>query len=157
MADAPGPLRFASPEDAATLAALLREFNAEYNSPTPPAAVLEERYRSHLAGDAFWAVLTGTPPHAFATVSLRPSVYHPGPVALIEDLYVRPAQRGHGIGAQIMTAIQERARADGCGALEVQVDEPDVDAMRFYERHGFALREPLTQDRALLMWLEYGT
>jgi ribosomal protein S18 acetylase RimI-like enzyme len=45
--------------------------------------------------------------------------------------------RWRGIGAQLMDALTEAARAVGIGAISLSV-EPDNYAMRLYQRHGFA-------------------
>ncbi len=54
------------------------------------------------------------------------------------------------------TRVQVRratpAGAEGWGAVEIQVDEPGIEAMRFHERHGFISRDPQTGDHALLWW-----
>ena len=148
-------VRRATADDAAELAHLLTAFNAEYDAAVAPLSVLEERYRTMLEGSDFLALLAGAPAVGFATVSLRPSIYHEGRVGLLEDLYVAPERRNEGIGAALvgeLVAIAERA---GWGQLEIQVDEPDVDAMRFYARHGFISRDDATGDRALLWWREF--
>ena len=36
--------------------------------------------------------------------------------------------------------------------MEINVDCPDVDARRFYERHGFSCVEPDTGEVALYYW-----
>ena len=46
------------------------------------------------------------------------------------------------------------ARDEGLSAIEINVDAPDVDAQRFYERHGFSGADPDTGDRAFYYSLE---
>ena len=66
-----------------------------------------------------------------------------------------PARRNEGIGAALLTRLVAIAREECWSQLEIQVDEPDVDAIRFYERHGFTMRDQTTGDRALLWWREF--
>jgi GNAT superfamily N-acetyltransferase len=147
-------VRRATPDDAVDLARLLTAFNAEYDADVAPLQVLEGRFRTMLSGPDFVALLAGTPAVGFVTVSLRPSVYHDGPVGLLEDLYVEPERRNEGVGAVLVAELAAIARDEGWGQLEVQVDEPDVEAMRFYARHGFTSRDEASGDRALLWWRE---
>lgn len=154
MGEAAVTVRRASGDDAPELARLLTAFNAEYDADVAPLDVLEVRFRTMLARPDFMALLAGTPAVGFATVSLRPSVYFEGRVALLEDLYVAPERRDERIGALLIQRLVAIARDEGWGQLEIQVDEPDVDAMRFYARHGFTSRDHATGDRALLWWQE---
>jgi GNAT superfamily N-acetyltransferase len=154
MRDADVTVRRATVDDAPELARLLTAFNAEYDADVAPLQVLEDRFRTMLGGPDFMALLAGTPAVGFATVSLRPSIYYDGRVALLEDLYVTPTRRNEGIGAALVTRLMAIAREEGWGQLEIQVDEPDVDAMRFYARHGFTMHDATTGDRALLWWRE---
>lgn len=68
---------------------------------------------------------------------MRPSPYYAGPVAMLDELYVAPGHRGQGIGTQLMAAVLAEIQKRGAGELQINVDEVDVDARRFYERHGF--------------------
>jgi ribosomal protein S18 acetylase RimI-like enzyme len=49
---------------------------------------------------------------------------------------VVPSSRGRGIGAELLTALLERARADGFAALSLSV-RADSPAVALYERFGF--------------------
>ncbi|MBA3347238.1 MAG: GNAT family N-acetyltransferase [Actinobacteria bacterium] len=53
---------------------------------------------------------------------------------------VVPSKRGHGIGDGLLTALVERARESGYGALSLSV-EPGNPARMLYERHGFEVVE----------------
>ena len=59
-----------------------------------------------------------------------------------------PRLRGQGIGSAVMERFLAICRSRGVDLIEINVDEGDVDAQRFYERHGFCLTEPDTGERA---------
>jgi len=65
----------------------------------------------------------------YSTFLCRPGLY-------LEDLFVRPAQRGHGIGLALLTALEQRAREAGCGRLEWSVLDWNETAIEFYRRFG---------------------
>lgn len=54
----------------------------------------------------------------------------------IEDLYVRPAHRGKGIGKALLTRVAENAVAEGCTRLQWDVLEWNTPAIGFYEQMG---------------------
>ena len=140
--------RLATADDADEVAQLLDDFNAEFDSPTPGAEVLAARLRELLEGDETFAIIAGSPAVAVALVTLRPNVWYSGKVALLDELYVVPHLRGHGIGSAVVRALLSIARARGVDLIEINVDEGDVDAQRFYERHGFSSTEPGSTERA---------
>lgn len=146
--------RLATPEDADELASLLHDFNTEFDTPSPGAATLAPRLRRLLGGDATFAILAGRPSVALALVTLRPNVWYEGPVALLDELYVVPDRRGHGIGSSVLALLFRTAAGRGVSAIEINVDEADVDAQRFYERHGFSGVDPDTAERAFYYSIE---
>lgn len=145
--DQPNP-RLATADDADEVARLLHDFNSEFDTPSPGAEVLAARLRVLLAGDETIAILAGTPAVAVALVTLRSNVWYAGQVALLDELYVVPRLRGRGIGSAIVDLLVSTSRARGVDLIEINVDESDVDAQRFYERHGFASTEPDSTERA---------
>lgn len=149
--------RVASAEDAAEVARLLHDFNVEFATPTPEVGVLARRLRTLLAGDDTFGVLAGDPAVAVALVTLRPNVWYPGPVALLDELYVAPELRSQGVGSQVLSLFVAEATRRQVSLLEVNVDEDDIDARRFYERHGFTGHEPSTGERALYYHRELTT
>jgi GNAT superfamily N-acetyltransferase len=56
----------------------------------------------------------------------------------IETLSVSSEARGSGIGARMIALIREEVVRGGYGGLQVTAIAQNVDALRFYEREGFA-------------------
>jgi GNAT superfamily N-acetyltransferase len=146
-----GTLRVAAVAETGVVAELLDAFNREYHTPTPGSSVLTGRLSRLLADGRVIAVLAGQPPIAVALLTLRPNVWHEGPVALLDELYVVPALRGQGIGSALLDRAEAVARQRGAEVLEINVDGQDVDARRFYERHGYTNTEP-GQDEPMLYY-----
>jgi GNAT superfamily N-acetyltransferase len=141
--------RLATVDDAGEVARLLHDFNTEFATPSPGPDVLAARLATLLAGDATLAILAGERPAvAVALVTFRPNVWYAGEVALLDELYVRPDLRGRGIGSAIVDLLLATARARGVGLVEINVDEGDVDAQRFYGRHGFSAVDLDSGERA---------
>ncbi|MBL0937918.1 MAG: GNAT family N-acetyltransferase [Gemmatimonadaceae bacterium] len=67
--------------------------------------------------------------HNFSTFLARPGIY-------LEDLFVRPEQRGRGIGKALLKHLAALAVARGCGRLEWSVLDWNVDAIGFYQSLG---------------------
>lgn len=146
--------RLADPADADDVARLLHEFNVEFDTETPGVAVLASRLRELLPGEEAFAILAGRPAVAVALVTLRPNVWYAGPVALLDELYVVPSLRGRRIGTTVMDLLTSTAKERSVARIEINVDEGDVDAQRFYERHGFAATEPGSKERAFYYFRE---
>ena len=146
--------RRATLEDAHDVARLLDDFNTEFDTPTPATDALTARLRTLLATDETFAIVTGTPPVAVALVTLRPNVWYEGPVALLDEMYVAPDRRGQGLGTAMIDLLLATCRARGVELVEINVDQGDVDARRFYERAGFSATEPTTGESALYYFQE---
>ena len=152
--DAAWDPRLASAADADEIARLLHDFNTEFDTPSPGAAVLAPRLRKLLTADETFAIVAGRPAVAVALVTLRPNVWYAGRVALLDEMYVVPDLRGRGIGSAVLDVMVATAAERGTDLIEINVDEPDVDAQRFYERHGFSGMDPGTGQRAFYYWRE---
>ncbi|MFN2465802.1 MAG: GNAT family N-acetyltransferase [Candidatus Dormibacteria bacterium] len=136
-----GP-RIATTAEAQEVALLLDRFNREFDTPSPGPAVLAARLTKLLSGPNVVALLVGDPAMAVALLTLRPNVWNEGLVALLDELYVVPSERGRGIGTVLLKAAEAVVRQRGCELLEINVDGEDTDARRFYERHGYVNHEP---------------
>ncbi len=154
--DAAAVVRVASAFDAADVAGLLDAFNREFATPTPGVDVLTARLEDLLTGEATIALLTGDPAHAVALLTLRPNVWYDGPVALLDELYVAPDQRGKLIGSALLTAAEELTRLRGGEVLEINVDGGDTDTRRFYERHGYTNTSPGQDEPMIFYYRELG-
>jgi putative acetyltransferase len=64
----------------------------------------------------------------------------------VEPVFVEPAQQGRGIGALLLRALEDAARAAGCDYLYLSAS---LNAVPFYARAGFAaVREELYPHRS---------
>ncbi|MBF0269224.1 MAG: GNAT family N-acetyltransferase [Alphaproteobacteria bacterium] len=63
------------------------------------------------------------------------------PVCWLEDMVVRADQRGQGLGSRLLAHAVSYARAQGFGRITLLTDRLNVEAQRFYARHGFNLSE----------------
>jgi GNAT superfamily N-acetyltransferase len=151
LVDAPRALtaRAATEGDARVVAEMLHDFNVEFDTPTPGVDVIAERLRPLLRAGSTIALLGAEPPAGVALVTLRASVWYDGPVALLDELYVRPEHRGGGIGTALIRHAFDLLRERGARLFEVNVDEGDAGARRFYERHGFTTTPAGQTDRML--------
>jgi GNAT superfamily N-acetyltransferase len=61
-------------------------------------------------------------------------------VAELEEMYVAPRWRCHGIGGQLVAAFLDWARAFGAHRVGVTAFASNERALAFYQRHGFAPR-----------------
>jgi ribosomal protein S18 acetylase RimI-like enzyme len=135
------PVRRAGAEDAATVARLLQDFNAEYEEHTPPVAELEGHYSELLEAGELTVLLGGEGPDGFCQTRLKRSHYTGLPDAYIEELYVVPERRGEGLGRALLEAAMEAARAAGATHVELNTGETDTEARSLYESAGFTNRE----------------
>ncbi|WP_348521114.1 GNAT family N-acetyltransferase [Corynebacterium guaraldiae] len=142
-------------ERAHDVAVLLRDFNAEFDTASPALGTLTARFQRLLAGDDVLVCVADLNYNAvgFAFLALRPSPYYEAPVAMLEELYVRPALRGQGIGTAIMDVVEAELHGKGVEEVQINVDEVDGGARRFYERRGFSNFET-GQDFRMLCYMK---
>jgi GNAT superfamily N-acetyltransferase len=67
--------------------------------------------------------------HNFSTFLGRAGIY-------LEDLYVRPEARGHGVGRHLLTWLAGTAVSRRCGRLEWAVLDWNEPSIRFYRKLG---------------------
>jgi GNAT superfamily N-acetyltransferase len=70
----------------------------------------------------------------------QPGDTRPVRVAVLEAMYVRPPDRRAGVGAALVREFRAWAGQQMAGRLSVTAYAANVEAIRFYEREGFAPR-----------------
>lgn len=143
MSEAPSfHLRPAEPRDVAAIVGLIGEL-AEFERLTHLMAVTPASLAPHLFGERPVAeALVGEVDGqvvAFALFFVNFSTFLGQPGLYLEDLYVQPAFRGHGIGEALLVDLAKLAVARDYGRFEWCVLEWNEGAIRFYERMGATL------------------
>jgi len=72
-----------------------------------------------------------------ACLSFTWTLEHGGLSAWLDELYVQPEQRSHGVGRRLLLAAMDHAKAQGAAAIDLEVVEGHERAARLYEREGF--------------------
>ncbi len=129
-------MREASEEDVPLILSFIREL-AEYEKLSHEVVATEEELRESLFGERRYAEVLiaehdGSPAgfalffHNFSTFLGKPGIY-------LEDLYVKPAFRGAGVGKKLLVHLARLAKRRGCGRLEWWVLDWNEPSIGFYE------------------------
>jgi GNAT superfamily N-acetyltransferase len=140
-------LREATPDDVPLIRELI-EGLAEYERLRHQCVATDALLRASLFGErpaaeVIIAEWHGTPAgfalffHNYSTFLARPGIY-------LEDLFVKPEFRGHGIGKALLSRLAALAVARGCGRLEWSVLDWNVDAIGFYTSLGARAKDEWT-------------
>ena len=76
----------------------------------------------------------------FGSMTIKPHLWHGGPIAWVDELIVDQKYRGRGIGGALLDRLTELARERGCLAMELDSAFHRTEAHSFYERLGFDRR-----------------
>lgn len=134
-------IRKASPEDRPLLKALLEEFyeTDAVLHPLPASyheAALEELFSGWSMQRAY-VLETETAPAGYALLSLKYSHEAGGMELWVEELYVRPAFRGLGLGRAFFATLLEEADREGIARIRLEVEPENIRAAALYARMGF--------------------
>lgn len=132
-------IRSATPADVPDILGLIREL-AEYERLLDQVVADEASLHRALFGEpkyveALVAIVAGETVgfalffHNFSTFLGKPGMY-------LEDLYVRPAFRGQGLGKALLTQVAGIAVARDCGRMEWSVLDWNEPSIQFYESLG---------------------
>jgi ribosomal protein S18 acetylase RimI-like enzyme len=134
-------VRRAEIADAEDVGRLLHDFNTEYDDYTPGPEAMGKRIGELLASGDVTVLLGGVGPDGLALLRFRPSLWSETLDCYLEELYVVPDRRGHGLGQALMEAAMETARAEGAAHMDLGTAETDTAARALYEKFGFDNRE----------------
>lgn len=140
-------IRPATPSDLPLIAQLIRDL-AEYEKLAHEVRFDEAVLGAKLFGPRPYAEvvigeLDGTPQgfalffHNFSTFEGRPGIY-------LEDLFVRPAARGAGLGKALLSHLAALAIERDCARLEWSVLDWNEPAIGFYRKLGARLMDEWT-------------
>ena len=134
----------ADPSEAAIVAGLLVEFRDHYGKDWPSAnsflASVERLMEQPSAEFLLGAPDDDSPPAGVCQLRYRDSVWMATDDCWLEDLFVREAARGTGLGTGLVEAALERARDRGCRRVELDTNEANEAALAIYRRLGFSER-----------------
>ena len=137
-------IRAAQPADGALILSLVREL-ADYEKLSAEVEATEDAIAAALFGDAprlFCEVAMWNGEAAgFSTWFLNYSTFRGSVGIFIEDLFVRPAYRGRGIGKGLMASLARRCIQEGFGRCEWAVLDWNATAITFYKSIGAQLRD----------------
>jgi len=132
-------IRAAQPADVGAIVGLIHGL-AEFERLTHLVEVTPDKLAPHLFGPrpVAEAIVAerGTRIVAFALFFTNFSTFLARPGLYLEDLFVEPEARGHGIGQALLEHLARLAAARGCGRFEWSVLDWNKGAIRFYQRMG---------------------
>ena len=129
----------ATPDDVALILRFIQDL-AAYEGLSHEVRATEDALRASLFGPQAHAEVVlarlDTQPVGFALFFHNYSTFLAKNGLYLEDLYVTPEARGHGVGRAVLRHLAGLARARDCGRLEWWVLDSNHDAIRFYESLG---------------------
>jgi len=135
----PVVLRVARPDDVDAIVQMIREL-AEFEQLTHLLQVTPEKLHPQLFGERPVAeamvAQVGGEVVAFALFFTNFSTFLAQPGLYLEDLFVKPAHRGRGIGEALLSSLGRLAVERGYGRFEWSVLDWNENAIRFYQRMG---------------------
>ena len=119
---------------------------AEYEKLEPPEEAAQQRLLEHAFADPptveLWvASLDGSQVDGYAATFTSYSTFRALPSLYLEDLFVHPRARRHGLGTAMMEYLLAEARRRGCGRFEWTVLDWNSSAQQFYRGLGANMLE----------------
>jgi GNAT superfamily N-acetyltransferase len=131
--------RTATPDDAPLIAQMLKDFNAEFDDPSPPLDVLSARVAELMGIDT--AVALADDDAGVALMRFRPNLWSEALEVYLAEFYIVPDRRGAGLGRALLTYAMDLARERGADHIDLGTGEDDVVARKLYSSMGFTRLE----------------
>lgn len=111
---------------------------AEYERLLHQAVGTVDMLREDFLRGAFWCLVLEEGPQivGFALGAATYSTFRCRPTVWLEDIYVEPKHRGKGYGKALLTAVIDKARAEGAGRVDWSVLDWNQPSIEFYQRMG---------------------
>ena len=132
-------IRPAAPEDIPLILAFIRELAEYERAPEQAVARPEDLLRDGWGTAPKFRVLIADwdrQPAGFALFFYNYSTWQGRPGLYLEDLFVRPAFRGRGIGKALLVHLAKIAVAENCGRFQWAVLDWNQPSIDFYEALG---------------------
>ncbi len=143
----------AGSDDAPAVAGLMAEFRDWQGRDRPSDAAFLAGVRRLIADPSTEYLLASNgsgPPGGACQLRYRYGLWYEAEDCWLEDLFVREAARGCGLGAALVEAAAERARRRGCRRIELDTESDNRAALVLYERLGFSAETPSGAKRLML-------
>lgn len=131
--------RVAQESDVSILLDLIREFYAydrhPYDEQRTPEA-LRRIVRDRSLG-CVWLIKSEHETVGYVVLTLGYSLEYYGRDAFIDEIYIREAYRGQGVGSRAMHFVEAEARKLDVQALHLEVERGNEQAYAFYLKHAF--------------------
>jgi GNAT superfamily N-acetyltransferase len=143
--------RAATTDDVPLLLCLVRAYY-EYDGIAFAPDRVERGLRELLAdaslGEA-WLIESGGDVVGYFVLSYGFDLEFGGRQATLTDLFLLAPQRRQGLGAATLRFIEGLMRARGIGALELQAERDNEEALAFYRRQGFERHDRVPMSKRL--------
>ncbi len=133
-------IRAATAADLPLILEFIRDL-AAYERLLHEVEATEEKLRATLFGarpaaECLLAFTDQGTPAGFAVFFTNYSTFLAKPGIYLEDLFVKPEHRGHGLGKALLLHLAKLANDRGCGRMEWAVLDWNQPAIEFYESLG---------------------
>ncbi len=135
MTDTPCSFRLATNADVGTLERLIPAFHLKDGHPIE-GAVLRRALEAVASGEPLlrvWMIVRDASPIGYVALALGFSIEVGGLDAFLDELYVLPEHRGHGVGRSAVGFVEQESMRLGVRRLCLEVETRNDKARKLYE------------------------